>query len=76
MADRHKLEIRGYGELLAEFCELADRVATIEVEVATLRQTVTQLQAIVKPPLIDWTAVTARYEIRSDGHTLRDADGD
>jgi hypothetical protein len=74
MADRHKLELRGYGELLAEFCELADRVAAIEVEVAALRQAVTQLQAIVKPPLIDWNAVHARYEIHSDGHTMRDGD--
>lgn len=30
---RHQLEIRGYNDLLAEHCELVDRLATIEARI-------------------------------------------
>jgi hypothetical protein len=78
MADRHKLEIRGYGELLAEFCELADRVAASEVEVAALRQEVAQLRAAITEPPTWRPAATegSAYDIRPGALLLRETDGD
>lgn len=35
---RHQLEIRGYNDLLAEHCELVDRLATIEARIAAVEQ--------------------------------------
>jgi hypothetical protein len=45
---RHRLEITGYNELLAEHCELVDRVAAIEKLLADLRlpELVRELEAL------------------------------
>jgi len=45
---RHQLEIKGYNELLAEHCELVDRVAAIEQMLADLRipELVRELEAL------------------------------
>lgn len=42
---RHELEIRGYNELLAEHCELVDRVAAQQASIAALHLRIENLAA-------------------------------
>ena len=46
---RHQLEIKGYNELLAEHCELVDRVARLEAQLERVEHIAVAL-SVVRPP--------------------------
>lgn len=45
MSDRHGLELKGYNALLAEHCELVDRVAAQQQQIEALKLSVSKLVA-------------------------------